>query len=43
MHLRISWMGGLAGAVLTVPLFSFGALAPLAVCYNDGKAVLVKG
>jgi DNA-binding beta-propeller fold protein YncE len=43
MNLRISWMGGLAGAVLSVPLFSFGALAQLAVSSNDGKAVLVNG
>jgi DNA-binding beta-propeller fold protein YncE len=43
MNLRISWMGGLAGAVLTLHLFSFGAVAQLAVSSNDGKAVLVNG
>jgi WD40 repeat protein len=43
MNLRISPVSGLAVAFLTLPLFSFGTAAQLAVSSNDGKAVLVNG
>jgi len=43
MNLRISFVSGLAAALLTPPLFSFEAAAQLAVSSNDGKAVLVNG
>jgi len=43
MNLRISFVSGLAAALLTSPLFSFEAVAQLAVSSNDGKAVLVNG
>src|SRR5215467_15624418 len=43
MNLRISFVSGLASALLTPPLFSFEAAAQLAVSSNDGKAVLVNG
>lgn len=43
MNLRISRAGGIAVALLILPLFSFGAAAQLAVSSNDAKAVLVNG
>src|SRR5215831_2928161 len=43
MNLRISFVSGLAAALLTPPLLSFEAAAQLAVSSNDGKAVLVNG
>jgi hypothetical protein len=43
MNLRISRAGGIAVALLILPLFSFGAAAQLAVSSNDHKAVLVNG
>ena len=43
MKHRVSRMSGLVVALLTLPLFSFGATAQLAVSSNDGKAVLVNG
>src|SRR5262249_61443496 len=43
MNPRISFVSGIAVALLTPPLFSFGAAAQLAVSSNDGKAVLVNG
>jgi DNA-binding beta-propeller fold protein YncE len=43
MSRRVSQMSGLALALLTLPLFSFGAAAQIAVSANDNKAVLVNG
>jgi DNA-binding beta-propeller fold protein YncE len=43
MNLRIPQIGGLAVALLALPLISFSAEAQLAVSSNDGKAVLVNG
>ncbi len=43
MSLRIRPGSGLVVAVLSLPLFSGGAAAQLAVSSNDGKAVLVNG
>jgi hypothetical protein len=43
MNLRIARAGGIAVALLILPLFSFGAAAQLAVSSNDHKAVLVNG
>jgi hypothetical protein len=43
MNLRIPRVRGLAVALLTVPFFSCGAVAQIAVSSNDGKAVLVNG
>ncbi len=43
MNLRIPQIGGLAVALLALPLISFSAAAQLAVSSNDGKAVLVNG
>jgi DNA-binding beta-propeller fold protein YncE len=43
MNLRIPRVRGLAVALLTVPFFSCGAAAQIAVSSNDGKAVLVNG
>jgi DNA-binding beta-propeller fold protein YncE len=42
MNLRISSVSGLVTALLML-LYSFGAVAQLAVSSNDGKAVLVNG
>ncbi len=43
MSLRISAGRGFAVALLTLPLFSLGAAAQIAVSSNDNKAVLVNG
>src|ERR1700682_4203818 len=43
MNLRTSRAGGLAAALLILPLLAFGAAAQLAVSSNDAKAVLVNG
>ena len=43
MNRRILQMSGLAVALFTLPLFSFGAAAQIAVSSNDGKSVLVNG
>ena len=43
MNLRISFVSGIAAALLTPLLLSFEAAAQLAVSSNDGKAVLVNG
>ncbi len=43
MNLRIPQMSGLAAALFTLPLLSFGAAAQLAVSSNDGKAARVNG
>lgn len=43
MNFRILQMSGLAVALLTLPFFSVGAAAQVAVSANDGKAVLVNG
>jgi DNA-binding beta-propeller fold protein YncE len=37
------WIGGLAASLLIPPMFSFSAIAQLAVSSNDGKATLVNG
>jgi DNA-binding beta-propeller fold protein YncE len=43
MNPRIPQLSGLAAALLSLPLLSFGAAAQIAVSSNDGKAVLVNG
>jgi DNA-binding beta-propeller fold protein YncE len=43
MRFRVLRTNGLAVALFTLPFFSFGAAAQLAVSANDGKAVLVNG
>jgi WD40 repeat protein len=43
MNLRISRAGGLAAALLALPLLASAAAAQLAVSSNDAKAVLVNG
>ena len=43
MNLRISRAGGLAAALLALPLLLSGAAAQLAVSSNDGKVQLVNG
>jgi sugar lactone lactonase YvrE len=43
MNSRISRASGLAAALFTLSLFSFGAAAQIAVSSNDGKALNVNG
>lgn len=43
MNLRFPQRSGLAAALFTLPLLSFGAAAQIAVSSNDGKAVLING
>jgi len=43
MHIRVLRAGGLAAALVALPLLASGAAAQLAISSNDHKAVLVNG